>query len=256
MAGSLKSPMVIAHRGGASLAPENTLAAFRNALEVGADAVELDVRLTRDRRVAVFHDRRVDRTTTGTGVVGSHTLAELKSLDAGSWFSAQFEGETVPSLEEVFEALPPDFPIFVEMKAKGPAARLLVPKVVDLVREYGRWESTKVASFNPAALVHLRLIEPRIIRGYIWSGAHPLPLLARLMSPLVKPYWLAPAVNALTPSLVARFHARGNPVSVWDVGTGKDLEELMELGLDGIVTDYPDTYAARRPGTPQRRTAE
>ena len=96
--GSLDYPLVVAHRGGAGLAPENTLAAFRMALEVGADAIELDVRLTRDGRVAVIHDRTVDRTTGGRGPVGSYTLAELKALDAGSWFGPQYLGERVPTL--------------------------------------------------------------------------------------------------------------------------------------------------------------
>ena len=111
---------MVAHRGASGLAPENTLAAFRKALEVGADAFELDVRLTRDGRAVVMHDRRVDRTTTGRGLVGTHTLEELKSLDAGSWYGAEFAGEEVPTLEEVFDTFPQELPIYVELKAKGP----------------------------------------------------------------------------------------------------------------------------------------
>ena len=245
-AGSREYPMVIAHRGGSGLAPENTIAAFRNALELGADGIELDVRLTRDRRVAVLHDRRVDRTTTGSGLVGDLTLEELKSLDASSWFGPEFTGERVPSLEAVFEELPDDFPIYVELKARGPGTRLLVAEVVKIVRSYGRWESTLVASFNPLALIWLRLMEPRITRGYIWSSRHPLPLRARWMSPLVKPYWFAPDRGSINPALLARLHSRGNPVAAWDADTETGAAGLGNMGLDAVVTDYPDKLVEQK----------
>ena len=236
---------MVAHRGGAGIAPENTLAAFRRALEVGADAVELDVRLTRDGRVAVFHDRTVDRTTGGRGPVGTHTLAELQSSDAGSWFDPRFSGERVPALEEVFLELPHDFPIYVEMKARGSGAWPLVLKVVETIRRHGRMESTMVASFNPLALVLLRAVEPGIVRGYISSGGHPLPLRARWLSPLVNPQWYAPDRGTLTPKLLGRFHRQGKKVAAWDLDTSEDMGRLKELGLDAVVTDYPDRLAGQ-----------
>ena len=238
--------MVIAHRGGSALAPENTLAAFRRALEVGADGVELDVRLTKDGRVVVIHDRRVDRTTTGNGLVGSYMLEELKCLDAGSWFDPQFGGERVPTLEEVFEALPGNFPIYVELKVRGHGAWPLVVRVVDLIRRFGRWESTMVASFNPVAVAFLRVVEPRIVRGYIWSSRHPLPLRARWLSPLVNPHWLAPDRNTLTPEMLARFHAQGGLVAAWDLDAGADMGQLKKMGLDAAVTDHPDVLLSSR----------
>ena len=101
--GSLDYPLVIAHRGGSVVAPENTLEAFRRAIDSGADAIELDVRLTKDGHLAVIHDRRVDRTTSGTGVIGRLTLAEIKELDAGSWFGPDFKSARVPTLDEVVD---------------------------------------------------------------------------------------------------------------------------------------------------------
>ena len=210
---------MIAHRGGGSLAPENTLAAFWKALDVGADAIEMDVRLTRDQQVVVIHDRLVDRTTTGKGPVGKYTLKELKLLDAGSWFGPQLKGERVPTLDEVFEGLPSDLPMYVELKARGHGAWPLVVRVVDLIRRHGRWDGTLVASFNPIAMILLRATEPRIIRGYISSHRHPLPMRAR---------WFAPDRGTLTPKLLARFHAQGKPVVAWDLDAGTDMEQIKK----------------------------
>ena len=114
--GSQRLPLIIAHRGDLSRAPENTLPAFQRAWEAGADGVELDVRLTRDGRLVVFHDRNLDRTSNGTGPVNHCTLADIRSLDVGSWFAPEFNGETAPTLDEVFESLPRDYLINVEMK--------------------------------------------------------------------------------------------------------------------------------------------
>ena len=234
------------------MAPENTLAAFRKALEVGADAVELDVRLTRDRHVVVIHDRRLERTTTGHGAVGSHTLKEVKHLDAGSWYGPQFSGEQVPTLVEVFEALPVHFPIYVEIKARGSGVAILATRVVDTIRRYNRWESTMVASFNPLAMAFVRAIDPRITRGYIWSSRHPLPLRARWLIPMVQPHWLAPDRRTLTPELLSRFHSQGKPVAAWDLDVCTDMRRLGEIGLDAAVTDHPESLVRQKHDMAQR----
>ena len=244
--GSIECPLVIAHRGASGMAPENTVAAFQKAVEVGADAVELDVRLTKDGQVVVIHDRRLERTTAGMGNVGCCTLGELKSLEAGSWFDQGFRGESIPTLEEVFDALPDDFLIYVEIKARGLGARALASKVVGLVGRYGRWESTMVASFNPLAMAYIRMVEPRIIRGYIWSSQHPLPLRARWLSPLVNPHWLAPDRRTLTEVVLARAHAAGRPVAAWDMDASADMGRLKEMGLDAAVTDHPEVLVRQR----------
>ena len=238
--------MVVAHRGGGGLAPENTMAAFHLALKVGADAIELDVRLTRDGHVVVFHDRWVHRTTTGTGTVGSHTLGELRSLDAGAWYGPEFHGERIPTLEEVFGTLPVNLPIYVEMKARGHGAWPLVKKVAALVRRHRRWDSTLVASFNPIAMAFLRAQEPRIVRGYISSSGHPLPLRARWLSPLVNPHWYAPDRRTLTPGLLARFHAQGKSVAGSDLDAGTDMSQLKQIGLDAVVSDHPEALVRQK----------
>ena len=224
------------------------MAAFHKAVEVGADAIELDVRLTRDGHVVVMHDRRVERTTTGNGPVGTYTLKDLKSQDAGSWFDEKFGGERVPTLGEVFGEMPSDLLIYVELKVRGPGVWSLAAKVVDAIRAHGREETTLVASFNPMAVAIIRALGPRIVRGYIWARRHPLPLRARWLSPLAKPYWFVPDKATATPEMLARFHARGNPVAAWDVDAGTDMGHLKKMGLDAAVTDHPEALVPQKFG--------
>lgn len=235
--GSRRLPLIIAHRGDLVQAPENTLPAFTRALSAGADGVELDVRLTRDRRLVVFHDRNLDRTSNGHGPVDHRTLTEIRSLDVGSWFDAAFKGETVPTLDEVFEALPRDFLINVEMKVVVKGMRLIAQRVTETIRLHRRAASTLVASSNPVALYHLRRLEPRIARGYIWSKSHPYPIRARWLSPLAQANWYDPGNDTCSLKELRSFQRRGRRVLAWDVDFGRDLRMMASVHLDAVVTN-------------------
>jgi len=235
--GSLPLPLVIAHRGDAVNAPENTLPAFTKALDAGADGIELDVRLTRDERLVVFHDRRLDRTSNGSGPVNHRSLGEVREMDAGSWFSPEFKGEQPPTLDEVFETLPADFLINVEMKVIMKGMRLIAHKVAEVVRRHARWDSTLVASFNPISLYELRKIDPNINRGYIWSRRHPFPIRSRCFSPLVQAGWYDPANDSYNSGLHRKFHAGGSRVLAWDLDFERDLAAMAAASLDAVVTD-------------------
>ena len=235
--GSQRLPLIVAHRGDLSRAPENTLPAFQRARELGADGVELDVRLTRDGRLVVFHDRNLDRTSNGTGPVNHCTLADIRSLDVGSWFAPEFNGETAPTLDEVFESLPRDYLINVEMKVVVTGMKHIARLVAETIRRHTRWDSTLVASFNPLALYHLRRLEPRIPRGYIWSKRHPFPIRSRCFSPLVSAHWYDPANDSYNPTLHRRVQRRGVRVLAWDLDFGRDMEAMAAVRLDAIVTD-------------------
>ncbi len=161
--GSLPLPLVIAHRGDRTNAPENTISAFKRALELGADGIELDVRLTKDGQLVVFHDRCLERTSNGVGPVNHCTQQEVLALDAGSWFGPEFKGEHPPTLDEVFESLPTDFLINVEMKVIMKGMRLIAHKTAEIVRRHARWDSTLVASFNPRSTAGIS--GPRTIRS-------------------------------------------------------------------------------------------
>ena len=235
--GSQRLPLVIAHRGDHSAAPENTLPAFQRALSAGADGVELDVRLTRDGQLVVFHDYRLDRTSDGQGRVMDRSLAEVRSLDVGSWFGPDFKSEIAPTLDEVFELLPQDFLINVELKVVLKGMKQIAHLVAETIARHGRWASTLVASFNPVALYHLRRFEPRIARGYIWSKRHPFPIRARWLSPLVEADWYDPANDSYSLKLHQRFQRRGQRVLAWDLDFGCDLEAMASARLEAVVTD-------------------
>ena len=235
--GSQPLPLIIAHRGDLGTAPENTLPAFQRARDAGADGVELDVRVTRDGQLVVFHDGTLDRTSNGRGPVSNFTLAEIRSLDVGSWFGPAFKGQTAPTLDEVFESLPHDYLINVEMKVVLKGMKQIAHLVAGTVARHARWASTLVASFNPLALYHLRRLEPRISRGYIWSKKHPYPIRARWFSPLVHAQWYDPANDSYNLKLHRKARRQGRRVLAWDLDFDCDLEAMASVRLDAAVTD-------------------
>jgi glycerophosphoryl diester phosphodiesterase len=243
--GTLSRPLVIAHRGDVESSPENTMEAFRGALEKGTDGVELDVRLSRDGHVVVMHDRRVDRTTNGRGPVGNLTLAQLKELDAGSWYDARFKGVKVPTLDEVLEELPRDFLLDVELKVRGWGVMALARRVSQVIKRHDRMEGTLVASFNPMALFAMRLLGSEIPRGYIWSAHHPYPISHRWLSPLAKAQWMNPDHKTMTPRMLAHFHRQGKLVLAWDMDV-HGVDGWPNPGIDGVVTDSVSGALKRR----------
>lgn len=246
--GSLPFPLIIAHRGDVTNAPENTISAFKKAQELGADGIELDVRLTKDEKLVVFHDRRLERTSNGAGPVNHSNQDEILRLDAGSWYSPEFMDEHPPTLDEVFESLPSDFLINVELKVIMKGIKLIAHRVADVVRRHNRWDSTLMASFNPISLWELRKIEPRITRGYIWSRRHPFPIRSRCFSPLVQADWYDPANDSYNPKLHRKFHSRGGRVLAWDLDFNRDVEKMAAVGLDGFVTDSLQEMLDRKKG--------
>ena len=233
-------PLIIAHRGLTSAAPENTVAAFRAAVGAGADGVELDVRLSRDGEVVVLHDHGLERTTNGSGPAARRSLAELKRLDVQG-----LARERIPTLGEVFDALPASFLTIVELKVYGLGFWRLASRALRVIREAGRMETAMVASFSPFSLLAVRRIEPRALRGLIWSGDHPPPARGRWLSPLAAPHWLNPNETGFSEALLRRAHSRGQRVLAWDVSAGADLDDLAAMGLDAVVTDHAEALAAQ-----------
>jgi len=232
-------PMVIAHRGASAHAPENTLAAFRLAIDHRADGIELDAKLTADGKVVVIHDQTVARTTGARGVVREMTLAQLKTLDAGSFFSSAFTCEPIPTLEEVFIEVGSQVLINIEITNYTSVWDALPDKIAELVIRYGLQESVFFSSFHPLNLVRIRRRLPEtpaalltIVGGFgkLFQGR-----LGRLLSPDI----LHPYFTDVSPAMLAREHAFGRRVNVWTVNRPEDMRRLFNVGIDGIITDDP-----------------
>ena len=240
--GSLERPLVVAHRGAHDRAPENTIPAFLRAVDIGADAVELDVHLSRDGEVVVFHDRKLDRMTNGTGWVGHRTLEELRALRVGDDDACR-----IPTLDEALRSLPPDYLVCVELKARIAQMQELPRRVAKVIDQHRRWQTTMVHSFNPVSLYHLRHAAPESTAGFIWARRHPYPLRARWLSPIARAHWRSPADDTFSEDVLAHFHAQGKPVLAWDVDAGTDLDALGRMGLDAVVTDNPQRLINQKP---------
>lgn len=234
----LPRPIVIAHRGDKTHAPENTLAAFKKAAENGADAIEFDVKLTADGRVIVLHDPTVNRTTNGTGRISQLPFAAVRNLDAGGWFSESFRGERIPTLDDVFETVGNQLYINVELTNYATPGDNLVPKVVDLVKKYGLQNRILFSSFYARNLKITKSLLPESLRGllcmrgfwgswgrtFAWRGDY---------------YALHPYFTNVDPGLVYRVQAAGKRVHVWTVNTREDIKTMIGLGVDAIITDDP-----------------
>jgi glycerophosphoryl diester phosphodiesterase len=232
-------PLVVAHRGERIHAPENTLAAFEMAADHGADGIEFDVKLSRDGKVIIIHDQTVDRTTNGTGKVKDLTLAQLKGLDAGIQFPEKFTGEQIPTLSEVFENVGKRLFMNVELTNYATPWDELVPRVADLVIKHGVQDRVFYSSFFPVNLYKAGKLLPGIPRGLLtWSGW--MGWWGRNVSFRSKTYQaLNPFLTDVNSDLIKRVHASGKQVFAWTVNSPEEIKRMMDLGVDGIITDDP-----------------
>ena len=229
-----------AHRGASHDAPQNTLAAFRLAREMGADGVELDVQVSRDGEAVVIHDFTVDATTDGQGRVADKTLAELKELDAGSWFDERFAGQRIPTLQEVIIEVGHQLLLNIELKTKGFGNPALVAEVVRLIEDHNLVHRVIVSSFNPFALRRVKKLNHRIPTGLLYHFDLPAHLIRALLVFLADPDALHPEKHLISQEYVDWARERGYRVNVWTVDEPAEMERLIALGVDGIITNRPD----------------
>lgn len=230
---------VIAHRGFSAEAPENTLAAIRLAIDASADMVEVDVTVSADGHLVVIHDDTLQRTTDGRGQVAEHTLAELRDLDAGSWFAPRYLGEPIPTLGEVLDLVRDRVLLNIEIKPE--AVEHAAPRLVAaLVLDRGMVDQIVVSSFAPAALEDLRDAAPRIRTASLYnrelhSGLDPHEVVREVG---------ATAFNIdhrdLTEDTLRSCREHGLPVSVYTVNDRDRMNQLVAIGVDAIFTDRPD----------------
>lgn len=228
-----------AHRGASALAPENTLSAFRKALEQGCDWIETDVRLTSDLVPILIHDDRVDRTTGGHGAVGRMGLRQILRLDAGSWFDRRFRGERIPTLDEALEWSRGRCGLNLEMKEEDRREEA-VRRTVRSVVAHAAAGRVLFSSFCAADLLRIRAALPRARLGWLVSrssrGLKPLDRKAGLFA-------LHPRDSLITPRLLRRCRRMGLAVHVWVVNRAERIAELEAMGVQGVMTDDPRVFS-------------
>jgi len=245
-------PLVIAHRGGAGLAPENTIYAFKLAERLGVDAIELDVRITKDKQLVVIHDETIDRTTNGTGLVSKYTLDELKQFDAGYHLKLENQGYpfrnkgiTIPSLEEVFQQIK-NTPFVIELKDPNPK---IEKQVAALIKKYNLKKKVIVGSFNDASLKRFASRTDgkiqigtgvKTIKYFVLLHKLRLDRLYPLNRNAVQIPIKAGGVDLATERLINTVRERNIAIHYWTINDEKTMKQLIELNVDGIITDYPN----------------
>lgn len=249
--------IILAHQGGDGERPSNTLAAFQHAADLGAHVLEMDIHSSADSVLVVIHDETVDRTTDGIGAVNELNFAELQAFDAGyNWPTLEGhpdldsgnhlyrgQGISIPSLEEVFQVFP-DYPMSIEIKQEEPS---IASSLCDLLGEYGREDNTIVASFSEKAMQDFRAACPSVATTGVESEItiyYGLNLLG--LSAAWQPATHAFAVpeyfgdlHVLSPSFVSNTRQHNVRVYPWTINSATDIQKMIDLGVDGIITDYP-----------------
>jgi glycerophosphoryl diester phosphodiesterase len=234
--GILTRTQVTAHRGASKAAPENTMPAFEAAIESGADYIELDVQLTKDGELVVFHDENIKRTTDGKGLLSEITYDELQKYSAGSWFgkTGEFDDVRVPKFSEVLDVIGDDILLNIEIKSHG-NINATVEKTVELVEEYGLVKSCYITSFSYKALKKVKDLNPKVKTALI-SHLAPSSIYSQMK------YIDAISVNYLfmNRSVLNYAHRSGKKVFVWTVDRVSDMKKMMAMGVDNIITNRPE----------------
>jgi len=230
----------IAHRGASGHAPENTMAAFRRAVELGARFIETDLQLSRDARVVAMHDFTLDRTTSGKGDVHQMSLEQLRALDAGAWFgdrtTKSYAGETVPTLEEILDFGKQNDVIFY-LEIKSGQTWGIEHVVVATLRDYNASARVVILSFDPATLATIQRLDSTMMTGFLCE--HPsADLVERTVRAGARQ--LVARGDLITPTMVEKAHRAGLQVVAWTINEVEQMQRLIAGEVDGIITDYPD----------------
>lgn len=230
--------LVFGHRGAKAYAPMNTIPAFELAVAQGADGIELDVHRSKDGHAVIVHDFTVDSTSDGSGRVTDMTLAQLKELDAGSWFGEEFRGVRIPTLDEVFEAVGSRTLVNVEIKSESPETDGVEQVVADVIQRHDMARRVIVSSFNPLTLQRFRAILPNVPIGFLFSGQMQIDTVGLMQQ-------LGLAHEAKHPHyevITAEYRALNSAyrINAWTVNDVAEALRLRDIGVDAIITDVPD----------------
>lgn len=242
-----RNPIVVAHRGASGYAPENTMAAIKKAITMGVDMIEIDVQLSKDNEVVLMHDLTVDRTTNGKGKVRDLYLEEIKKLDAGKWFSSEFLGEKVPTLEEVIQAINGQCKLLIEVKRVKSKKLEIENKIVQLINKYNAYNWCIVQSFETQVIKNIQELDKSIECHKLVTmniSVLPLHIDSRIKTGTIYKYKTVQSINPyfkmLNKRKVNKIHSRGQKIITWTVNEPEDMKRMIEMGVDGIITNYPD----------------
>jgi len=224
--------LVVAHRGASSLAPENTLASVRKAMELGADHCEIDVQLTKDGEVVLLHDSLLKRTAGKPEALSDYTLDELGEFEVGSWFGPDFDGEPIPTLTQVIRAVKGKMLLNIEIKVSQEDTDI-ASKVVDIIHFEGIRKKCLVTSFDRLTVEKIKELDPRITTGFIFSQKYPPDVFEGSWDALSCNYKV---VNA---DFVAKAREFKKKIYVWTVDDEEEMKRQIELQVDGIITNRP-----------------
>lgn len=242
-----KKIFVTGHRGAAGYAPENTLASIQKAMDLHVDRIEIDIHQTKDSVVVVLHDESIDRTTNGKGKVADLEYNEISKLDAGSFFSDDFSGEKIPTLEEVLQLVDGKYDLLIEFKNGNDEYSRIEENVIDLLYKYNAVDWCIVQSFNTKVLerMHTKLPTLRLHKLFIlqlrftpiYIGSGP-----EIFNPENYPYIEEYSLNEnfANRAIIKKLHALGKKVNVWTVNDKARVQDFEDSGIDGIITDFPD----------------
>lgn len=230
--------LVFGHRGASAYAPMNTIPAFERAYEMGAEGIEFDVHRSKDGHLVCLHDFTVDASTDGSGRVTEMTLDAIKSLDAGSWKDAAFAGVSVPTLDEVFEAVGDKLFLNVEIKSETILSDGVEKLIADCITRHDIGHRVLVSSFNPLAIRRFRRHLPDVPVGYLTADA--IPRRIKLFALGMNYDAFHPHESNITERMMDDMKARGIAVNTWTVNDPARARELAAMGVSVIITDKPD----------------
>ena len=234
---------VIAHRGASAYFPENTIPSFEGAISMGADMVEIDVQLTSDKEVVVFHDEKISRCTNGRGKIADHTLAQLKKLDVGSWYDKKFQNTKISTLAEVLDICKNKIAVNIEIKTEAVSKMFfggIEEKSLKIVEKSGMNEHVVFSSFDPRAIMHLKQIDNTVTAAVLFDKKH---YGSKLPSAIIESVG-ADAFNCSSSEFKKKWldNVRLNniPVNIYTVNDTKNMRRFLKMGVSGIFTNKPD----------------
>lgn len=244
---NMKHPAIIAHRGGAAYAPENTMAAIELAMQSKANMIEIDLHMSKDGELVVIHDKTVDRTTNGTGKVSEMTWEDLRKLDAGSWFGEEFAGQRIPSFQEVLDRVNGQKNLLIEIKSGVDEYPDIDQKVVEVILKNNGLDWCIVQSFDDQTLIDIQQQWPQVqLQKLIVFKFRLLPMVfdGTFSFYSKKKYQFVDAINPhykfVNRRLIQKLHNAGFQVNVWGGKSEDSYEKINHIPVDGWITDFPD----------------